>query len=136
VLVVDDSALVGRIAASALETRGHQVAIVPSGRLALQHLREHECDVVLMDLQMPQMDGFTTTRLLRLHHDLPVVALTAGSTAEDWRHCLAAGMNDYLPKLFGASQLLATVERWGALGWAASPAARRGTGAACDGPGR
>ena len=101
-----------------LQHAGYRVSVVPDGHSALATLREQQFDLVLMDWQMPDMDGLEVTRRMRAGEagadaqQVPVVALTANAFAEDRDACLAAGMNDYLTKPVLAGSLTAAVERW------------------------
>jgi CheY-like chemotaxis protein len=92
---------------------------VPSGAEALDAVRLHAYAAVLMDCQMPVMDGFTTTERLRAQtreqSPIPVIAVTATATAEDLSRSLAVGMDDYLPKPIVLERLAATLERWAPL---------------------
>ena len=86
-----------------------------NGREALAQLALGQFDAVLMDLQMPVMDGYSATRRIREQpqfHDLPVLAMTANAMSGDRENCLAAGMNDHIPKPIDPEVLLRTVARW------------------------
>lgn len=116
VLVVDDNALNCRLLAVLLERAGHRVVTVPSGEAALERLAAEPFDLVLMDMQMPGMDGLETTRRIRALPDparaaTPVVAVTANAMAGDARRCRESGMDGYLTKPVDGATLLATVER-------------------------
>jgi CheY-like chemotaxis protein len=117
-LVVDDNALNCRLLAVLLQRAGHVVATVQSGAAALERLAAEPFDLVLMDMQMPELDGLETTRRIRALSDparaaTPVVAVTANAMADDERRCRAAGMDGYLTKPVDGASLLATVERHG-----------------------
>ena len=118
VLVVEDDMLNQVIVSRLLQHAGYRVSVVPDGHSALATLREQQFDLVLMDWQMPDMDGLEVTRRMRAGEagadaqQVPVVALTANAFAEDRDACLAAGMNDYLTKPVLAGSLTAAVERW------------------------
>ena len=92
--------------------------VAEDGQAALTVLSRERVDLVLMDCQMPVMDGFTATRRLRdptstvLDHHVPVIALTANALQGDREACLAAGMDDFLPKPLEATALLAILARW------------------------
>lgn len=118
VLVVEDDPTNQLIVGSMLRGAGYQVLTADDGGHALALLREHAFDLVLMDWQMPDMDGLAVTRLIRAGavgaygEHVPIVALTANAFAEDRTACLAAGMNDFLTKPVLVRQLLEVVERW------------------------
>jgi CheY-like chemotaxis protein len=105
-----------RLAVRLLEKHGHRVTLVDNGREAVeQHAREH-FDAILMDVQMPVMDGLESTRLIRIQeqgssHHTPIIALTAHALFGDRERCLAAGMDEYLAKPIQASNLYAILEK-------------------------
>ncbi|WP_348751988.1 ATP-binding protein [uncultured Aquincola sp.] len=117
-LVVDDDPTNQMIVTAMLANAGLGVQSADDGRSALALLRQHRFDLVLMDWQMPDMDGLEVTRRIRngvagTHNaTIPVVALTANAFAEDRAACLAVGMNDFLTKPVVAQQLLNVVHRW------------------------
>lgn len=104
VLLAEDNPVNQRLATRLLEKRGHRVAVACNGQEALEALEKETFDLVLMDVQMPEMDGFEATTLLREKEKeqggvhLPVVALTAHVMKGDRERCLASGMDDFLPK--------------------------------------
>ena len=115
VLVVDDNAINLEIAAELLKAVGVQVTVATSGAAALEWLAAHEADAVLMDVQMPQMDGYTATAHIRnmpQWRALPVIAMTANAMSGDREKCLAAGMNDHIPKPINPEELRQTLGRW------------------------
>jgi PAS domain S-box-containing protein len=118
VLVVEDDATNRQIVSGMLRHAGYAVGTAVDGGQALRLLGERAWDLVLMDWQMPDMDGLEVTRRLRrgacgpLGQQVPIVALTANAFAEDRNACLAAGMNDYLSKPVDLGSLLAAVARW------------------------
>ncbi|QDR83234.1 Sensor histidine kinase RcsC [Sporomusa termitida] len=111
VLLVDDNEMNRRIVAQLLAQMGADADVAVDGRDALSKLKNKKYDVVLMDIQMPGLDGYETVRLLRgspetaNNKDVFIVALTAGALADERERCLKAGMNDYLVKPFTALQL-------------------------------
>ncbi|MEO8605763.1 MAG: response regulator, partial [bacterium] len=119
VLLAEDNRVNQKVACRILEKRGHRVAVVGNGGLALDALAHELFDVVLMDVQMPEMDGLSATRELRRREAaqgaarLPVIAMTAHAMREDEAMCLAAGMDAYVTKpidpaaLFAALRLVA-----------------------------
>jgi PAS domain S-box-containing protein len=116
-LLVEDNPINQKVAAALLRRAGYHVTVCGNGKSALEMLAETEFDLVLMDCQMPEMDGFATTRELRRREratsrHVVVIALTAGAMAGDRETCLQAGMDDYLSKPFRAADLLRVVETW------------------------
>jgi CheY-like chemotaxis protein len=126
VLVAEDSPVNQIVAARALERCGCRTQIVGDGREALKALAAQRYDAVLMDCQMPEMDGYQATRQLRLREDggerTPVIAMTAYAMQGDLEKCLAAGMDDYISKPMRSAQLAAVLGRWAPIP-AAAPAA-------------
>lgn len=113
ILLAEDNPTTQRLIQIILESSGYEVVIVGNGEEAVGALAGGNFDLVLMDCQMPGMDGLEATRLLRAAGSkLPIVALTAFARQEDADRCFAAGMNDYLRKPFKRSELLAMVEKW------------------------
>ncbi len=114
VLFVEDNPVNQDVTREMLEAIGFQADIAASGREALQKLADNSYDLVLMDCQMPGMDGFETTRLIRasITTTLPIIAVTALAMKGDRELCLAAGMNDYLCKPFNMRQLEKVLNRW------------------------
>jgi PAS domain S-box-containing protein len=116
ILLAEDNRVNQEVAAAMLRKRGHEVDIVESGREAVEAVRKGLYDVVLMDIQMPEMDGVTATREIRSlpqGADLPIIALTAHALPEERQRCLDAGMNGYVTKPFKPYDLFAAVEGWG-----------------------
>jgi CheY-like chemotaxis protein/HPt (histidine-containing phosphotransfer) domain-containing protein len=115
VLVVDDNLVNQQVATELLLHIGARVSVAGDGDEALQRLAEEPVDCVLMDIQMPVMDGLQATREIRQRPAtarLPVIAMTANAREEDRLRCVQAGMNDFLTKPVMAQQLYATVARW------------------------
>ena len=115
ILLVEDNVLNQEVAAGLLEDAGATVAIANHGQEALDRLRTERFDCVLMDVQMPVMDGLQATRLIRadpLLSGMPVLAMTANARSEDRARCLAAGMNDFLTKPMLPDRLYATLAGW------------------------
>jgi signal transduction histidine kinase/CheY-like chemotaxis protein len=110
VLIADDNPVNQEIAATMLRGRGHRVSIVANGREAIEAVKKDNFDLVLMDVQMPELDGLAATREIRRTpgvEDLPIVAVTAHELRD---RCLEAGMNGFLPKPFKPHELFAIVE--------------------------
>ncbi len=119
VLLAEDNSVNQLIAASLLRKRGHEVRVVENGRQAVHAVAEHEYDVVLMDVQMPELDGWAATREIRQmqkFEHLPIVALTAHAGESERNTCRLAGMNGYLRKPFKPHELFSVVEGWGGSG--------------------
>jgi PAS domain S-box-containing protein len=115
-LVAEDNAVNQIIAVAALERCGCRVEVVGDGRQALEALSAHRYDAVLMDCQMPEMDGYEATVELRRRENgarhTPVIAMTAHAMTGDRENCLEAGMDDYISKPIRRQQLLDTLRRW------------------------
>ena len=113
ILVVDDNEVNLQIARELLEEIGLQVDLAENGDAALEKVRSTAYDLVLMDMQMPVMDGLEATRAIRAmpgRAGLPIVAMTANAMTQDRDQCLAAGMNDFLAKPIDPVRLLALVQ--------------------------
>ncbi|MDT9000795.1 response regulator [Paucibacter sp. APW11] len=115
-LLVEDNDMNQMLATDLLQDLGGmKVTVAGNGQEALQLLRSRRVDIVLMDVQMPVMDGLQATRLLRQDdslRELPVIAMTAQALDGDRARCAAAGMNDYVSKPFEPPQLFAVLARW------------------------
>ncbi|MGH8517007.1 MAG: response regulator, partial [Panacagrimonas sp.] len=115
VLLVEDHPINQQIARELLETAGVRVSIAGDGAEALRAVDRHRFDVVLMDMQMPVMDGLEATRRLRMdprHVRLPVIAMTANAMQQDREACLAAGMNEHVAKPIDVIELFGAIRRW------------------------
>jgi PAS domain S-box-containing protein len=124
ILLAEDNPVNQQVAVAMLVKRGHQVDVVGNGREAVDAVAARAYDVVLMDIQMPDLDGFAATARIRaLPHGrgLPIVALTAHALSGERERCLAAGMDAYLAKPFKAHELFAVVEDAAARATAAPP---------------
>jgi CheY-like chemotaxis protein len=117
ILVVEDNLVNQRLATRLLEKRGHHVGVAADGRQALLALEKERFDLVLMDMQMPEMDGFEATAAIRNgekanEQRLPIVALTAHAMKGDREKCLAAGMDAYLSKPIRPQELDAVLQHY------------------------
>ena len=116
VLLVEDNPINQRVALRMLERLGHLVHVCQNGVEAMAALQCGTFDLVLMDCQMPEMDGFETTRRIRAaeapDRRLPILAMTANAMQGDRERCLAAGMDDYLSKPVRAADLADLLHRW------------------------
>jgi len=117
VLVVEDNLVNQTIIEAMLRQLGHDITIAGNGREALDALAQDDFDLVLMDCNMPEMDGITATRLLRAganrvrDANVSVIALTANAMDGDRELCLAAGMNDFLAKPVTIAALRQAIDR-------------------------
>jgi PAS domain S-box-containing protein len=116
VLLAEDNAVNQRLAARLLERRGHTVVVAANGREAVAAYERDAFDLVLMDVQMPEMDGFEATAAIREREradgsHVPIVALTAHAMRSDEERCLRAGMDAYIAKPIQPAMLIETIER-------------------------
>lgn len=116
ILVAEDNLINQKLAKYMLTNLGHQVSIAVNGKEALDAFKENKFDVILMDVQMPVMDGFEATRLIRQaeqgsERHIPIIALTAHAMKGDRELCLEAGMDDYISKPINYQELMETVGR-------------------------
>jgi two-component system, sensor histidine kinase and response regulator len=118
ILLAEDNVVNQRVAIHILEKGGHTVALAGSGKEALNALAGSEFDVVLMDVQMPEMDGLEAAAAVRQQEQggarhIPIIAMTAHAMTGDRDRCLAAGMDDYISKPIRARELLQVVAKYG-----------------------
>ncbi|MCG2779270.1 MAG: response regulator [Desulfobacterales bacterium] len=125
ILMAEDNLVNQKLAMKMLEKRGHRVVVASNGREAVEALVKESFDLILMDIQMPVMDGFEATARIRANeielatrnsqpatHHIPIVAMTAHAMKGDREKCLAAGMDDYVSKPIKAEKLFAVIEKW------------------------
>ena len=132
VLLVEDNATNREYARGLLEHAEVEVTVAVNGRAALQQVALRRFDAILMDVQMPELDGLEVTRLIRARPgcaSLPIIAMTAHATGEARGNCLDAGMNDYLSKPIEPERLYAMLKRW--LQQEQAESARASTSVAC-----
>src|SRR5205807_1591488 len=115
ILLAEDNTVNQLLAVRLLQKRGHQVTVAANGRETLEILERQSFDLLLMDIQMPEMDGLTATAAIRAREQqtgahLPIVAMTARAMKGDQEHCLASGMDAYISKPIRADQLFQIVE--------------------------
>ncbi|MCY2988187.1 MAG: response regulator [Planctomycetota bacterium] len=136
ILVAEDNPTNQLVAVRMLQKLGYRADAVANGQEAVDALQSRPYELVLMDCQMPEMDGFEATRQIRagasgrLAVNVPIIALTAHAMREDRQRCLAVGMNDYLPKPVQREKLAEMLDRW--LPSAAEDEARTELGQARD----
>jgi CheY-like chemotaxis protein len=122
ILLTEDNLVNQTVAARFLEKRGHIVFVADNGRKALEAWREQSFDLILMDVQMPEMDGFDATGVIRAEEEIrklerssgdhiPIIAMTAHAMVGDRDRCIAAGMDDYVSKPISADDLFAAIDR-------------------------
>jgi CheY-like chemotaxis protein len=118
ILVVEDNIVNQKVALSILEKYGFKAEAVANGKEGIRALEMVPYDIVLMDVQMPVMDGMEATRLIRspkakvINHDIPIIALTAHAMKGDQARCLEAGMDGYLAKPIKANEMIETIEKY------------------------
>jgi signal transduction histidine kinase/ActR/RegA family two-component response regulator len=115
ILLVEDNPVNQLVAKGMLSKLGCEVVVSSHGGEALQQLERNHFDLVLMDCNMPVMDGYEATRLIRQSGrwpNLPIIALTANAMPEEREHCRNAGMNDYLAKPFHKEELMSMLDQW------------------------
>src|SRR4029077_12756217 len=115
ILLAEDNPVNQQVAATMLRKRGHEVDVVADGAAAVAAVRGTVYDVVLMDIQMPEMDGFAATEAIRAMPEragLPIIALTAHALSGERERCLSHGMTGYLTKPFRSHELFGLVEGW------------------------
>jgi two-component system, sensor histidine kinase and response regulator len=115
ILLVEDNRVNQTLAVHFLEKRGHDVIVAENGRAALEALAKQTPDLILMDVQMPEMDGFQATATIRKNelssgNRIPIIAMTAHAMSGDKERCLAAGMDGYVTKPLRVETLFATIE--------------------------
>jgi CheY-like chemotaxis protein len=118
ILVVEDNAVNRKVALKIIEKIGFETDAVINGVEALHALESRPYDMVFMDCQMPELDGYDTTRVIRdpasavLDHEIPVIAMTANAVKGDRGVCFEAGMDDYLAKPINLQALTDMIAKW------------------------
>jgi len=118
ILLAEDNKINQKVALVTLKRLGYRADCVYNGKQAVQALEKEGYDIVLMDCQMPKMDGFKATKQIRnsesgvQNHNIPIIALTANTTKEDRKRCLTAGMDDYMAKPFTPELLVNKLKKW------------------------
>jgi len=114
ILLAEDNAVHQTLAVRLLEKRGYNVTVVANGRLAVEVVVKQDFDVVLTDIQMPEMDGFEATATIRAKEKLagtrvPIIAMTAHALKGDEQRCIRAGMDSYVSKPIRSAELFAAI---------------------------
>ncbi len=113
ILLAEDNLVNRKVAVTALSKLGFEVVIAVDGKEAVEQWQQSDCDLILMDCQMPVMDGYDATRNIREQGGCtPIVALTANVMESDRQKCLDAGMDDFVSKPFKQNDLVKTLQRW------------------------
>ena len=118
ILLAEDNIVNQKVATKFLDKLGYTADVVSNGKQALAALSEHPYSIVLMDCQMPEMDGYEATGAIRdpnstvLNHKVPVIAMTANAMKGDREKCIHAGMDDYLTKPIKPQTLNDMLEKW------------------------
>jgi CheY-like chemotaxis protein/HPt (histidine-containing phosphotransfer) domain-containing protein len=126
ILLVEDNALIQRVMIGFLENWGHEVRLAENGRIALESIQREHFDLILMDVEMPEMNGLDATAAIRAHEHkdtgrTPIIALTAEAMTGDRERCLAGGMDDYISKPVDPKALYALIQRYPAQMLASRP---------------
>jgi signal transduction histidine kinase/DNA-binding response OmpR family regulator len=116
ILLAEDNVVNQTLAVRVLEKRGHAVVVAATGRAAFEAFEQQPFDLILMDVQMPEMNGLEATAAIRRKEEstgkhIPIIAMTANAMSGDKELCLEAGMDDYLAKPIQTKELFATIER-------------------------
>ena len=128
ILLAEDNPINQKLAVRLIEKRGHTLVVASNGREALAALEEQAFDLVLMDVQMPEMDGFEATAAIRDREKttgkhIPIIAMTAHAMKGDRERCLAAGMDSYISKPVNVEELFETIRSLGSNTSVAGPIA-------------
>jgi CheY-like chemotaxis protein len=118
ILLAEDNKVNQVVAIKTLKKMGYTADTASNGKEAVKALQEKTYDMVLMDVQMPEMDGFEATKTIRnpvsqvRNHEIPIIAMTAHAMKEDRQRCLDNGMDDYTSKPINRKDLLEKIEKW------------------------
>jgi len=113
VLVAEDNAINQMLIVKVLQKQEFMIDVAENGKIALQKHKDNNYDIILMDLQMPEMDGYEATRNIRMlegiKNDIPIIAMTAHTIKGEMERCIEIGMNDYIPKPFNVNELFVKI---------------------------
>jgi two-component system sensor histidine kinase/response regulator len=114
ILLAEDDVFNQMVALQVLENIGYSATIAENGRIAVEHTQDGTYDLVLMDVQMPEMDGFEATKCIRetLAQQPVILAMTANAMDGDRNRCILAGMDDYISKPVNIEELVVKLEKW------------------------
>jgi len=114
ILVAEDNEVNQLLVKTILQTYGFQVTIANNGKIATEYAEKNEYDIIFMDLQMPEMNGYQATEKIResISETIPIIAVTANAFAEDIKNCFNAGMNAFIAKPYKKEALYEVIEKW------------------------
>jgi CheY-like chemotaxis protein len=114
ILLAEDDKSCQKLVVCILKKAGFNVDLAENGNQVIEKVKANSYDLILMDMQMPGMDGLTAARTLRQmgFNELPILALTANAFTEDRKRCLDSGMNDFITKPVSPAKLTAQIEKW------------------------
>ena len=116
ILLVEDNPISQNVEMNILKKSGYSVVAVTNGEDAIEAVKTNEFSLVLMDVEMPNMDGLTATKLIRnldsSVNQIPIIAVTAHSSMKDRERCLTSGMNDYIAKPININFMKMTIDQW------------------------
>ena len=118
ILIVEDDKINQKVIELRMQSLGFKITIVENGKEAIDILKETDFDIVFMDIQMPILDGFETTKLIRSpksqvkNHNITIIAMTAFAMKGDKENCFSIGMNDYIPKPIKVEELKKILKKW------------------------
>jgi CheY-like chemotaxis protein len=114
ILLAEDNKINQKLIAAIIKKAGFNIDIVENGREAVEKVKSNSYDLVLMDLQMPEMNGVDAAKAIREagFHEIPIIAMTASAFARDRKMCLDAGMNDFIAKSLKQAELLDMISKW------------------------
>ena len=116
ILIAEDNPINQQLAMIVLTKMGYEPELAENGQEAVEKQQQDKYDIILMDVQMPEMDGMQAARVIRSEQKVQpvIIAMTANAMQEDKEECLQAGMNDYLSKPINLDELLLVLKKWAA----------------------